>query len=367
LAAVHAAVIQNILTHSFFKLLPNIITILIELLLLSTLFILSIRFTSLSLSIGAFLVAGIYVFLGGFFFVTNNLIFTFTRTLFLFSCTLILLLIGLGIEKALLFAETERARRLAERELEIGREIQSGFFPTTLPEAPGWDLKIHFQAARHVAGDFYDVFTIGPERKMCIIVADVCDKGVGAALFMALFRSFIRVLSGQAESENHINGNMDPKEILKKTIGAINNYISITHETAGMFATIFYCIIDPKTGECYYINGGHEPPVIIGEGKIKARLYPTGPAVGAYPNIDYKVASATLETEGTLLVFTDGVTDALDKAGQSFTKARLEDMLRHPFTSANDLIGSIKSHINDHITGADQFDDITIAALMRKT
>jgi len=316
---------------------------------------------------GALLTAGIYVFVGIVFFTTNGLIFSFSRSLFLFFCTLFFLLVGIGIEKALLFAETERARRLAEHELEIGREIQGGFFPTTLPEVAGWDLNIHFQAARHVAGDFYDVFTLGPEKKLGFVIADVCGKGVGAALFMALFRSFIRLLSGQAESENHIDGAGDTAAILKKTIGSINNYISITHDTAGMFATIFYCIIDPETGEFHYINGGHEPPVIIGQRKIKARLNPTGPAVGTFPNLKYTVETAKLEPGDTLLVYTDGIPDAQDKSGEFFTKLRLEKILNHPFNSANELIDRINARINDHINGADQFDDITIAALQRKT
>ena len=105
-----------------------------------------------------------------------------------------------SIQKAVLLAKTEKARRIAERDLEIGRQIQAGFFPTSLPSPHGWELEAHFQAARHEAGDFYDVFELPDSNRIALVIADVCDKGVGAALFMALFRSLIRVLSGSSDS-----------------------------------------------------------------------------------------------------------------------------------------------------------------------
>jgi serine phosphatase RsbU (regulator of sigma subunit) len=283
-------------------------------------------------------------------------------------CALAFLLIGLGIEKAFLFAQTERARRMAERELEIGRQIQSGFFPTSLPAPQGWELATHFQAARHVAGDFYDVFTLGEEKKVGLVIADVCDKGVGAALFMALFRSFIRVLSGTAHSDGHLeisNPTTDPAKILQKTILSINNYISITHEKAAMFATIFYAILDPEKGILTYINGGHEPPIIFSAQGIKTYLDPTGPAVGLYPDLEFKTRTVELEPEDVLLIYTDGVVDARNKAGNAFGKKRLQDLLGDTSLSAEELIKKIKNQVNDHIQSEDQFDDITIMALRR--
>jgi len=366
LVAVQTAVIQNILTESFLKPMPIIAMRLIQIVMPAGLFLLSMQFSSALLAVSALSVAGGYVLISAFFFFFAGLIFQFVQPLFLLFWGLTSLLVGMGIEKAMVFAETEKARRIAERELEIGREIQSGFFPTTLPEVPGWEIKFFFQAARHVAGDFYDVFTLGRKKSIGIVIADVCDKGVGAALFMALFRSFIRVLSGQAVSENHLNSDSDPAEILEKTIRAINGYISITHEQAGMFATIFYCILDPDTGELFYINGGHEPPVIIGREGIRSWLRPTGPAVGLFPNLKHTVGTARLEPGDTLLVLTDGVTDAQNMTDQAFTKSRLEEMLKEPFSSAGDLISRIKHRISAHIAGAEQFDDITVLALQRK-
>ncbi|UCD81478.1 MAG: SpoIIE family protein phosphatase, partial [Desulfobacterales bacterium] len=367
--AIHALVLQNILSGSFLRELPQSVIVLIELGLLVIIFFLSLRFSSPMLFVGTSVLAAAYVGLAAGLFFFNGFIFQFVRPLSTLIFASGFLLIGLAIERAFLFAQTERARRIAERELEIGRQIQSGFFPTSLPAPEGWELAIHFQAARHVAGDFYDVFTLGKEKKIGLVIADVCDKGVGAALFMALFRSFIRVLSGTAHSDGHLeisNPIEDPKKILERTILSINNYISITHETAGMFATIFYAILDTKKGTLTYINCGHEPPTVIGPHGIKCSLNPTGPAVGLYPNLEFRTDALVLAPADTLLVYTDGIIDAQNKAGESFTKKKLTALMSNSYHSAEDLIDEIKIRINNHILGATQFDDITILALRRK-
>jgi phosphoserine phosphatase RsbU/P len=365
--AVHSAVIQTILAGSFLKLLPNGFTLLIQGVLLGALLLLSIRFSSVPLAIGVFSMGTGYVLIGMLFLFYAGVVFQFLQPLFLLFLGLSSLLVGMGIEKAMVFAETEKARRIAEHELEIGRQIQTGFFPTNLPRVHGWELDVYFQAARYVAGDFYDVFTLGRKKRLGIVIADVCDKGVGAALFMALFRSFIRVLSGRATSENHLGNDGDPMAVLSETVRAINNYISITHERDGMFATLFYGIIDTETGELFYINGGHEPPLIIGPKGIRSRLSPTGPAVGLYPDLNHSVKTARLEPDDTLLVLTDGVTDARNRADQIFSKNRLEAMCIEPFLSTGDLTNRIEHRINAHIAGTEQFDDITVLALKRKS
>ena len=270
--AIHAMVLQNLLSDSFLRELPGLAQLGIELAMLTGIFLLSMRFSSATLAVATSTLGVLYLALAVIAFISAGIIFQFARPIVLLLTTLSVLLIGLGIEKAVLFARSERARRIAERDLEIGRQIQRGFFPTRLPETAGWELATHFQAARHVAGDFYDIFTLGRDKKIAIVIADVCDKGVGAALFMALFRSFIRVLSGSVNRSGHLDttgSKAGSEEILAETFGLINNYISITHEQAGMFATIFYGILDPQTGKLTYINGGHEPPIITGSnGKI---------------------------------------------------------------------------------------------------
>ena len=366
---IHALVVQNILAGRFLSELSGPTGILIDIGILIVILLMSVRFSSPLLSLGTLSLAGAYISLAVLFFFYVGTIFQFARPLLMMLCAISFLLIGMGIENALLFAKTERARKIAERELEIGREIQSGFFPTVLPKPEGWELSTYFQTARHVAGDFYDVFSLGKEKRVGIVIADVCDKGVGAALFMALFRSFIRVLSGTAHSEGHLE--LDsletrPENILLRTIRSINNYISITHAQAGMFATIFYGILEPQTGELSFVNGGHEPPMIIGPNGIKTILKPTGPAVGLYPNMEFKTGSIIMEPRDTLLIYTDGVTDAQNKAGAAFTRNRLINLVENSFATAEDLINKIKTGVNEHISGENQFDDITILALRRR-
>jgi len=366
---IHAMVLENLLSGSYLRELSDPAQAGIEIVLLVGVFLLSLRFTSATFSLTAGTLAGLYIALAVTTFFYAGIILQFTRPILLLLSTLTFLLIGLGIEKAVLFARSERARKIAERDLEIGREIQAGFFPTMLPQTDGWELAAHFQAARHVAGDFYDIFTLGKDNKVAIVIADVCDKGVGAALFMALFRSFIRVLSGSANSNGHLDiaGNDGkPEKILLHAIGSINNYISITHEQAGMFATIFYGILDPQRAELTYINGGHEPPIIKGPEGIKATLGPTGPAVGLYPDLEFKVRSIAIEPDDMLLVYTDGVTDARNRSGDAFTKKRLLEIVGNSTRTADGLINNIKTRIDKHIFGADQFDDITMVALRRK-
>ena len=367
---IHAAAIQNITNASFLRKLSGLTMLSIEIALLLIILFLSMRFSSVSLALTGMLTAVIFCLLGVYGFLYIKVIIQFLRPLVLIVLSLGFLLIYLGVEKALLHTRTERARKIAERELEIGREIQSGFFPARFPVPDDWELVTHFKAARHVAGDFYDVFTLGKDRKLGMVIADVCDKGVGAALFMALFRSLTRVLSGQADSDNHLiikQSTQDPGNTLQDAIVSVNDYISITHEDAGMFATMFYAILDPESGELHYINGGHEPPVIINGGEIKTWLKPTGPAVGLYPHLEFEVRKVNIESGDTLVVYTDGVIDAQNKSDEAFGKQRLVDLFKNSYPSAQILIETILDQINMHSSDQSQFDDITILALRRKT
>ncbi len=368
--AIHSIVIQNILKGSFLRELSRNEMVLIEIVLLMVIFYLSVRFSAPTLSIGVIFLSVVYIIVGFYSFIHLNLIFHFTRPLLVLFCALLFILIASAVERAVLLAETERARKLAERELEIGREIQAGFFPNALPTPEGWELVAYFQAARHVGGDFYDAFSIGEKKDIGLVVADVCDKGVGAALFMALFRSLIRVLSGSAGNNNHLVNRFshhDPAKTLEHTILSVNDYISTTHEADSMFSTIFFGILNPESGVLHYINGGHEPPMIIGARGIRATLCPTGPAVGVYPNAGFEVRSIQLEPEDVLLAYTDGVVDAQNQDGDSFTKIRLSELLTESYPSAKALIDRISNQIRDHNIGQEQFDDITILALRRKT
>jgi phosphoserine phosphatase RsbU/P len=269
--------------------------------------------------------------------------------------------IAAAIDNARLYARTESALDVAERDLEIGRQIQAGFFPERLPDVSGWEIVAHFEAARQVAGDFYDVFQFRNSKFIAFVIADVCDKGVGAALFMVLFRSLLR-----AFSETEVNDD-NAREQLLKIILNTNNFIAEYHGKSNMFATLFFGILDPDTGNLYYVNGGHEPPVILDkEGRITRRLMPTGPAVGMFPDLEFRVEKIMFECGDCLVGFTDGTTDAKNMLGELFTEGRLLENIASPWTSIFSMVFELKTALKNHIGEQHQFDDITLLSFRRK-
>ena len=255
----------------------------------------------------------------------------------------------------------QRYAKSLERELEIGREIQLGFLPDALPTADGWELRAHFRPARQVAGDFYDAFSL-PNGSVALVLADVCGKGVGAALFMALFRSLLRAL---AETEFPAAASI--RDGLCATVQGTNDYIARTHGRANMFATAFVAVLDPATGALEYVNAGHEPPAIIGSEGVRARLQPTGPALGLMPGLPFAVQSERLASGETLFAYTDGVVDARDPADGPFGEDRLMDLLHPDAPSAERLLEQIDAALSAHITTAPQFDDVAMLATRRTT
>jgi serine phosphatase RsbU (regulator of sigma subunit) len=369
LSGVHANVIHTILTESFVRELSNLEMLFFELPLMLLILLLSVRLASLPFAIGTLGVAGGYACLAAFSLVYANVVFHFVRPLIMMTFALISILVANAIESAFLYGETRKAKELAEHDLEIGRQIQAGFFPDRLPSIPGWEIVTEFKPARQVAGDFYDVFTLEEGGKVAIVMGDVCDKGVGAALFMALFRSLIRVFALESvpnPRSNQESSHLESTEVLKRTVTLTNNYIATTHSNENMFATIFFGILDAKSGLLTYINGGQDPPMVIGEHGIKATLNPTGPAVGMLPDLDFSTQEIQLEQNDILFTYTDGVTDAQSVTGEFFSKERLREVLAEPAVSAAALLGRIIDQIQRHIAGVEQYDDLTMLAIKRK-
>lgn len=269
--------------------------------------------------------------------------------------------IATGVDNAKLYAQTELALDRVEHELEIGRQIQSGFLPDIMPLTPGWEISSYFEGARQVAGDFYDAFPLGINGNIGLVIGDVCDKGVGAALFMVVFTSLIRAFS-EAQHEDY-----KCKEILMSIVPNINNFIARTYDSSNMFATVFFGILEPSTNTLHYINAGHEQPrVVDAKGKSKAVLGTTGPAIGLMPDMEFMAEQVILEPGDILVAYTDGVVDARNSHGKSFTEESLVLNISKVFTSAFSLLKSLKFQINIHIEKALQFDDITMIALRRK-
>jgi len=251
--------------------------------------------------------------------------------------------------------------RSMERELDIGREIQASFLPEELPRVAGWEIAARFSPARQVAGDFYDAFPLGSGALFGFVVADVCDKGVGAALFMALFRSLIRAFAQRA-FDAPSSSDAPP---LVSTIVATNDYIAHTHGASNMFATVFFGVLDPATGRLSWINGGHEAPIVVGASGVVGRLPPSGPALGMMPGMTFEVRESRIEPEQTLLAFTDGVTDARDVSGALYSEKRLLELVGEDASTAAALLERIGQAVSAHSAGAERSDDITMLAVRR--
>lgn len=251
-----------------------------------------------------------------------------------------------------------------EKEFNIARNIQKEFLPAELPQIAGWEIASHFKAAKEVAGDFYDAFLL-PDGKLMFLVADVCDKGIGAALFMTLFRSLIRAASTGIQFSPTQAQPLTPSEQLLHTVSLTNNYVAETHETANMFATVFIAILDAPSGKVWYINCGNDPALIIGgDGSVRDQLKRTGPAIGALSNASYRVQETHLSPHEMILAFTDGIPDTQNAAGEFFGVTRLTDLLSPKDTPAA-LLNKVTSTLASFIGETDQFDDITLLAVGR--
>ena len=296
--------------------------------------------------------------------------------------------IAIALENARLYAKLEKSYYSLERakaevenysqalnaELEKGKKIQRDFLPNKIPQIPGWEIETSFYPARQVSGDFYDAFML-PGNYIGIVIADVCDKGVGSALYMALFRSLMRVFSGQISLAGWSAGQSAPSEKstvevdifrMLQAVPLTNDYISLEHGHETMFATLFFGILNPVTGEIAYINGGHEPLFIIGQSGIKETLSAAGPVVGIITGAEFKIQRSQLEPGDILIGYTDGVTEALSPRQTLYSKEKFRALLEVRASSAIELIERIQTDLFDHIDNAPQFDDITMIAVHRK-
>ncbi|MDI9547424.1 MAG: SpoIIE family protein phosphatase [Chloroflexota bacterium] len=270
-----------------------------------------------------------------------------------------------------------------EQDIHVARRIQAGFLPRSLPVLDGWEIAASFQPAREVAGDFYDAFMMTQNRRIGFVIADVVDKGVPAALFMALVRSLTRAFAQQNYSVDWTSMlGEDTRRRATRTralpsagtmslLNAVlltNNYIVDNHADDNMFATLFFGMLDPVSGQLAYINAGHNPPLILdANGRVKQSLTNTGAAVGMFRDIDYKIEQAVLEPGDLLFTYTDGVTEARDPSGAFLTEKGLLELLDRPWDSAATLLNTIQEHLRVFMSGAVQADDITMLGVRRVT
>ena len=263
-----------------------------------------------------------------------------------------------SLNKKRLADQRQATLRALAREMEIGRRIQTGFLPETLPEVPGWQLAAHCEPARQVGGDFYDALRLADGR-LAITVSDVCDKGVGAALYMALFRSLLRTSLLQAAAG-------EPADtLLAGAVAFTNDYIASEHGRDSMFATVFIALLEPSDGTLHWINAGHEAPVLWRAEGGRERLAPGGPAVGMLEGVRHPVSNTSLKTGDLVLAFSDGVSEALGPSGP-FGEERILPLVPAEVRDAKGLVDTLRARVAGHVGDHAQHDDITLLALHAK-
>ena len=251
---------------------------------------------------------------------------------------------------------TREEKNRIEGELKVATEIQASMLPRIFPPFPQrkeFDIFATMEPAREVGGDFYDFFLIG-ESKLCFLIGDVSGKGVPASLFMAISKTLLKTEGLRGHS---------PDEMLFR----VNNILCPDNDL-NMFVTLFCVILDAKTGEIQFANGGHNPPLIYTDGgDFEFIQMPEGFVVGTIPDMEYECKKLILKPDDVIFMYTDGVTEAMNPAGQLFSDERLKQCLSNlKGKDIRDIIRGIRAEVETFAQGRPQSDDITMLALEYK-
>ncbi len=255
-----------------------------------------------------------------------------------------------------LYRAEEYAQTLAHQkmiqELTVAAEIQASFLPATLPHIEGWQLAATLRPARQTSGDFYDLMEL-PDGRLGLLIADVTDKGTGAALFMALSRTLIRTYAFEYPQQP------------EKALHAANKRILLDSRSS-MFVTVFYGVLDPASGTLSYCNAGHNPPYLLSDNAEPRPLRNTGIPLGIVRDTTWTAETVRLGPGDILVLYTDGVSEAQNANGEFFDTARLLDAARnyreHTALAVQDaLLAAVDRFVGD----AAQFDDLTVMVLVR--
>ena len=270
---------------------------------------------------------------------------------------------AISIENARLYQVAVEKGRM-ERELQMARGVQASLLPQETPQIPGWAFEARWQPARTVSGDYYDFIPLDGGQ-LGLVIADVSDKGMPAAVFMALTRSTIRATASQLTS---------PVDAIAEA-----NRLICADSAEGMFVTLFYAQLDPVSGAFTYVNAGHNPPLVCragdpssdsgqgpGEGQLLEELRPTGMALGIIDDFPFEQCTLQLHPGDSILLYTDGVPDASNEGQEQFGMERVRRaILEHRSAQVSDVVASLEGSIADLTGGATQFDDIAILAVKR--
>lgn len=240
------------------------------------------------------------------------------------------------------------------QELQLAGRIQASFLPNKFPNIPGWQLAVTLLPARETSGDFFDVIELG-EGRLGILIADVTDKGVGPALYMALSRTLIRTYAVEYDA--------DPEVIFYAA-----NQRLLQDSRANLFVTAFYGVLDPETGTLTYCNAGHNPPFLFknSSSNMVMALERTGMALGVEEESTWVQSSAKIEPGDVLILYTDGIPDSQNMQGEFFDdESIIEVAQNHLERTAYELQEQILQEVQDFAGDAPQFDDITLMILVR--
>jgi serine phosphatase RsbU (regulator of sigma subunit) len=253
------------------------------------------------------------------------------------------------------------AHAVTDKQIQIAADIQQEFVIQTLPSTDRVGLAADFDPAYEVGADWYDAISIGDVTY--IIIADVCDKGIGSALFMSVFQSLLHY-SLLEESRDH--GESGVSAVIQKSITQVNNYMAAKHGQSAMFATMFLGAYDYSLRRLSYVSAGHESPLIIRSRGITESLEVCGPAVGIFPGAKYTVKCADLKPGEMLFTYTDGLIDARSPSGEAWGIERVKTMLslvEPAMTTADEVLASVIKQVNLHRADAEQFDDMTLLVM----
>ncbi len=255
--------------------------------------------------------------------------------------------IAIALDRARLYDQAQLHRARLEHELQMARAVQASLLPGQLPRIPRFGLAASWSPAREVAGDFYDVFSLGGGR-WGIVVADVSGKGVAAALYMAMAHSLIRTKAGLTPS---------PAEAL-----TLVNHDLVARSSADMFVTAFYGILDPATRTLTYANAGHNPPIVrCASASDRTEMLPLGAvALGILEKVSLADATLRLAPGDALVIYTDGLTEAENAQGQQFGLTRLAAAIAAAPAEASALHAHVLADLAAFTASASQSDDITL-------
>ena len=251
-------------------------------------------------------------------------------------------------------AEKDRSRLMTlQNELEIAREIQAAMIPQRFPPFPDRkevEIFAHMIAAKKVGGDFYDFFFIDDDH-LGFVIGDVSGKGVPAALFMAVSRTLLKSTALRGTSANDV-------------LSRVNKLLR-AERTNSMFVTVFYGILDTRTGEIEYSNAGHNPPLVVQkDGDIKQLDLTEDFVLGAISSSEYHSKIIKIQPGESILLHTDGVTEAMNHQYKQYSDERLHKRIgEQKQLSPTELVNSIIEDVNSFSEGAIQSDDITVMAL----